>query len=724
MGDAADSPVYRCTICHAVYTAGERFCPLDAGPIAPDGDTDPRIGRTIDGRYFVRRLIGRGGMGTVYEADHVGLDKRVAIKFLAINKTDRDALARFRREAKIASRIVHQHVVQIFDVGTADADTDFIVMELVAGRDLAAVLRESKMLEPGRTVAIACQVLRGLRAIHQAGIVHRDIKPANILLSPRDDDPDFVKIMDFGISRPIHGETITNTGAIIGTPEYMAPEQLLAEDIGPRADLYAVGVMMYRMLTGTLPFTTDVFDRSAAANPYVEVPPVDTVRPDIPSELSRAIAKAVAKPPDDRYADAQAFLHALEPLGRSFVGAGATAVLSGPNPPSQVSGLERTVSAPSKVSGLERTVSALAAADTAYASSQEAPPEPARSSVTAPARPSAGIVAQPAVTIPDRQPRGRSRAPLIAGIGLAVAGIAIAAIVLVSRGNGDREIATAPPEPAVPSTRPTPPTPPDPPTKGSAAGTPASTPSQGDKAAGLLAKARAAERAGKLDDAIAAYGDAYALDPAADTSFQIAELHERLGHDADAITWFQRYLHLAKNASDHDVVVDRIARLERAVNPPKTSNTVARHVDTAPLERCHCIPIDGPDTQSLCKNKGPSLCKCKHHDGRDLCPTQVTRCPACPDPDKRCDADGCSSDGWSCGDKLFQTTHVPAKHGDPCTGYETYDLLPASHGTWYCDVCSGPHPPRQFVGHHGDKCFGYYRHTGQRMEGRLWCHRD
>nr|MBA2542079.1 serine/threonine protein kinase [Deltaproteobacteria bacterium] len=352
MSEATQPLVYRCTVCHAVYSAGERFCPLDAAPIKPeDQHSDPRIGKTIDGRYFIRRLIGRGGMGAVYEADHVGLDKRVAVKFLSINKSDRDALARFRREAKIASRIVNEHVVPIYDVGTADADTDFIVMEFLEGRDLAVTLREGGALDASRTISIVRKVLRGLRAIHQAGIVHRDIKPANILISPRDEDRDFVKIMDFGISKSIHGgETITHTGAIIGTPEYMSPEQLLGDDIDARADLYAVGIMMFRMLTGKLPFTTETtFDRAAAASPYVPVPSLATIKPHLPRELVVAVEKATAKDRDGRYPDTQAFLTALEAIST----------------PSHVI-------APKEAT--ERTVSELGAADTKMLESTPPPP--------------------------------------------------------------------------------------------------------------------------------------------------------------------------------------------------------------------------------------------------------------------------------------------------------------------------------------------------------------
>jgi serine/threonine-protein kinase len=356
----AEVPVYRCTVCHAVYTAGERFCPLDAGAIAPeDRHADPRVGRTIDERYFVRRLLGRGGMGSVYEADHVGLDKRVAIKFLSTNLTDRESLARFRREAKVAGKIDHQNVVRIMDVGSADADTDFIVMELIDGKDLSAILRDEGTLDVARTTSIIRKVLRGLRAIHAANIVHRDIKPANVLLGTttddEQDDKEFVKIMDFGISKSMNNsDGLTNTGAIIGTPEYMAPEQLLGDSVDQRADLYAVGLMAFRMLTGKMPFTTDKgFERAAAANPYVEVPAIRSLRPDVPAALSDAFAKALAKEPEKRYPDAQSFLAALEGLAPSTR---PVPWLVAPKPETN-----------KQITGTEQTVHAAAAADTAIA---------------------------------------------------------------------------------------------------------------------------------------------------------------------------------------------------------------------------------------------------------------------------------------------------------------------------------------------------------------------
>jgi tRNA A-37 threonylcarbamoyl transferase component Bud32/tetratricopeptide (TPR) repeat protein len=692
MGEATQPLVYRCTICHAVYSAAERFCPLDAGPIKPeDQHSDPRIGKTIDGRYFIRRLIGRGGMGAVYEADHVGLDKRVAVKFLSINKTDRDALARFRREAKIASRIVHEHVVHIYDVGTADADTDFIVMEFLEGRDLAVTLREGGALDGTRTVSIIRKVLRGLRAIHQAGIVHRDIKPANILLSPREEDRDFVKIMDFGISKPIVGETITNTGAIIGTPEYMSPEQLLGDDIDPRADLYAVGIMTYRMITGRLPFTTDTFDRSAAANPYVPVPSLRDSHTELPRELINAIEKATAKDRDARFADAQAFLAALEEIpAASMAVKEATA---------------RTVSS---------RMSALAAADTAIADSAPATPATQQgwSPPTAPAARTTGAseaVVQAAATI---QTAPRSRTGIWIALALLMVGAAVTTVLALRKGEPDKVVVVEPP-PA--------------PTAPAGGPPPAVRPSDKDKVTAALQKAREADAKGDLAEALTAYQAAYAIDPSPDTIYAIAELHERLGHKEDAVRFFERYLMAAKDAPNRDSVTKKIAQLQNT-QKPGSGVTHPAHASGVPtvvkkdLQPCHCIPKDRRDTVSMCAKKGPSMCRCSVSTGGSLCPVPVVQCPECPDGTRNCWSKNCNSSGFECPDANYNKQRKPGKHDAACTGFEDWRIGAPVDGKLDCDHCDDVPEPRQFKGHEGDSCVGYYRPTGEKLDGWLICY--
>jgi eukaryotic-like serine/threonine-protein kinase len=315
---ARDAAERRCSVCATPYTGGERFCPLDGGAVVEAGSAgDPLIGRTIGGRYFIRRQIARGGMGAVYEAEHVGLDKRVAVKFILDRfGDDREALHRFHREARTASRIGHANIVDITDIGEAEDGRSFLVMEYLEGSDLGQVLRETGRMEPSRAVHIVEQVLRGLAAAHAEGIIHRDMKPANVFLTERGGVSDFVKIMDFGISKVVaaRGERVrlTDTGVAMGTPIYMAPEQAEArQDLDHRVDIYAVGVMLYEMLAGTPPFNAGSYVAMVQLHVSAAVPPLGERRPDLPRELVRAVHRALEKEPDRRFRDALEFAGAL-----------------------------------------------------------------------------------------------------------------------------------------------------------------------------------------------------------------------------------------------------------------------------------------------------------------------------------------------------------------------------------------------------------------------------
>jgi len=272
---------------------------------------DPLVGRTLDGRYRLDRLIGRGGMGAVYEAEHVGLDKRVAVKILS-HLGDADAVARFEREAKAAAKVTHPNVVQIFDVGRDDDRTHFLVMELFEGRDLQTALGEEP-IDASRAIGIAHQILDGLDAIHRAGLIHRDIKPGNVLAATRDGD-DVVKLTDFGIAKSTRdpGEAITEAGKVVGTLQFMAPEQLMGGDVDHRADLYAVGLTLYAMLAGTLPFDTQTTNTIVATHLAGALTPLAEKRPDLPRPLVAAVTRALATSPSARFADASGFAAALE----------------------------------------------------------------------------------------------------------------------------------------------------------------------------------------------------------------------------------------------------------------------------------------------------------------------------------------------------------------------------------------------------------------------------
>ena len=251
-----------CPTCKGQYGGGEVFCPVDAtrlltasqmdstGAVDPN---DPLIGMVLAGRYKVLERIGEGGMGLVYSGLHSLIDKRVAIKVLRDDFSSRpDVVARFRQEAKSASRIGHEHIVDIFDFGETPWGASYFVMEYLEGEDLANVLHRETVVSPGRTIELARQCCRALGAAHSKGIVHRDMKPENIYLVRRDDHSEFVKIVDFGIAKMSDIETdgapgrkLTKTGMIFGTPEYMSPEQAAGKALDHRVDVYAMGVILY-----------------------------------------------------------------------------------------------------------------------------------------------------------------------------------------------------------------------------------------------------------------------------------------------------------------------------------------------------------------------------------------------------------------------------------------------------------------------------------------------
>ena len=254
-------PMLECPRCGRCEDPGSTICPADGATLRV-GPT-PRI---IDNKYRIDQLLGRGGMGAVYRARDVRLDRQVAVKVVRPELLDdNDARRRFRREAQIVARLQHPGIVSIFDFGTLDSGGAYLVMELVRGEDLRRVLHREGRLDPARAVRILSAVCAAIEAAHQEGVLHRDLKPENILLPGGDVE---AKVLDFGVAKLLeergrHGEqepgeaqaTLTMAGTIIGTPAYMAPEQLRAETPGPRTDVFALGVIAYEMLTGDLPFS-------------------------------------------------------------------------------------------------------------------------------------------------------------------------------------------------------------------------------------------------------------------------------------------------------------------------------------------------------------------------------------------------------------------------------------------------------------------------------------
>lgn len=269
--------------------------------------------RTIAGRYRVGRLLGEGAMGAVYEAEHIELGTRVAVKLLNERFMLNPVVAeRARREARATAAIRHDNIVAVTDTGTEDGQP-YLVMELLEGESLGAILRRERTLAEPVAAAVLVELLSGLAAAHEQGVIHRDLKPDNVFVATTQAGQPRVKILDFGISKLV-GEGIddlTRTGVALGTPHYMAPEQILRAKLDARIDVYAAGVILYRAVVGAVPFAGFRGEERDRAILQGKFPPPRQVRPDLSETLESIISKAMALDRDDRYPDATSFMDAL-----------------------------------------------------------------------------------------------------------------------------------------------------------------------------------------------------------------------------------------------------------------------------------------------------------------------------------------------------------------------------------------------------------------------------
>jgi serine/threonine-protein kinase len=280
--------------------------------------TDPLISQLVADRYRVIRKLGEGGMGAVYLAEHVVIEKKIALKVLALELARReDLVARFLQEARSASRIGHENVIDISDFGQSAEGYVYIAMEYLEGRELGHLVRDEGALAWSRLRDIVMQICRALRAAHDKGIVHRDMKPENIFLIHREGRPEFVKILDFGIAKVMgldpSGPRLTRTGMIFGTPEYMAPEQAEGKEADHRVDIYAVGCIAYHLMTGQTPFVADNFMAMLTKHLMEDPVPPSVRRPDlaITPEMDALVLKALEKDRDQRYQNMGEFLEAV-----------------------------------------------------------------------------------------------------------------------------------------------------------------------------------------------------------------------------------------------------------------------------------------------------------------------------------------------------------------------------------------------------------------------------
>ncbi|MBX7223519.1 MAG: protein kinase [Blastocatellia bacterium] len=323
-----------CPRCTTTYGDDKKFCPRDGTPLAdtpqdaltlstnpsersqsPDLRTNSLIGTVLAGRYRILSLIGKGGMGEVYQAQHILLGRTCAVKIISPESAhDHDTLARFKREAEMSSRLNHPNAVTVHDFGETDDGLVFLAMELIEGRQLSELMQPGQPFPLERALSIVKQVGDALQAAHSQGIVHRDLKPDNILVCA----DDRVKVVDFGIAKSTLVDAkhrqLTRTGFILGTPQYMSPEQVLSEPLDARSDIYSLGLIVYELLTGCLPFQGETI-QAQMVNRIAEPPiPLREARPGlgIPPAVEMVVMKALAREPDMRYRSALEFVSQLE----------------------------------------------------------------------------------------------------------------------------------------------------------------------------------------------------------------------------------------------------------------------------------------------------------------------------------------------------------------------------------------------------------------------------
>ena len=308
-----------CPKCQSTYPDSYAICPMDSTPLVEFGLWTE--GSIIRGKYRILRKVGQGGMGTVYEALHLRFNERRALKVMSPEvASDPDFVKRFEREAVVTRRLQHPNAVHVDDIEEAEDGRPYIVMEFVEGQSLKRLIQKEGALPVPRVCSIIKQAAAALGAAHALGMVHRDIKPDNIVLLAAGAGEQ-AKVLDFGIAKLKESRSgdvnLTATGAIIGTPQYMSPEQAMGkrgEELDGRSDLYSLGVVMYQMLTGQLPFAADTTLALLQAHAFEAPRPLAEVRPDLPlpDAISRVVMRCLAKKPEDRPADAQALIAEIE----------------------------------------------------------------------------------------------------------------------------------------------------------------------------------------------------------------------------------------------------------------------------------------------------------------------------------------------------------------------------------------------------------------------------
>ncbi len=325
-----------CPTCGTEYPLSERFCPRDGTALRSSNAQGDLIGSIVAERYHILKKLGEGGMGTVYLAEHVKMGRKAALKVMNPGmNSDPDAIARFNREAANASRLNHPNVCGIYDFGETPEGLIYLAMEFIEGESLTSLIEKNGFLPAPRAASIIHQAADALAVAHDYGIVHRDLKPDNIMIAKGRDGSDMVKVVDFGIAKASSSDAqkVTKTGLVVGTPEYMSPEQLAGDKLDGRSDIYSLGLVAFNCLTGQLPFQSNSAQEAMIMRLTDQPKTLAEMKPDIdwPPELQAVMDKVLARDADERYQKSAEFgrdiAKAVENMPAAVAAAAGTMVM-------------------------------------------------------------------------------------------------------------------------------------------------------------------------------------------------------------------------------------------------------------------------------------------------------------------------------------------------------------------------------------------------------------
>lgn len=366
-----------CPTCGTEYPLSERFCPRDGTALRSSNTGGDLLGSVVADRYHVIKKLGEGGMGAVYLAEHVKMGRKSALKVMHPGmNADPDAIARFNREASNASRLSHPNICGIYDFGETSEGLIYLAMEFIEGKALTDLIEATISLPPARAASIVHQAADALQVAHDAGIVHRDLKPDNIMVAKNRDGSDLVKVVDFGIAKASSSDAqkVTKTGLVVGTPEYMSPEQLAGDKLDGRSDIYSLGLVAFNCLTGRLPFPSESAQEAMIMRLTDRPRTLAEMRPDVawPDELQTVMDTALARDAAERYQSAaqfgREFAAVVAAMPSTPASEGATMVIGAANVPAAGKTAPMTAAPPkTRVTGRDESKSPAKAAAAAPA---------------------------------------------------------------------------------------------------------------------------------------------------------------------------------------------------------------------------------------------------------------------------------------------------------------------------------------------------------------------